>query len=123
MQLFGMSPFCKLSKCRSTNGEVELQCTNPFRGQRISIHGKADVETFQTMSAPLPNGHTPWYCHESFEALYSVTLYEKQWFQKWEKVEVASMDNSALEFGGDWSHWWKSLTKERQEGLKHGKYE
>ena len=98
MQFFKISPFCKLVKCQSEDGEIQLQCTNPIRGQRIIISGKADPKTFQVMSAPLPNGHTPWYCHESFQALYKISLYEKAWFQDWKKVEETTMSDSALEY-------------------------
>ena len=117
IQLFGFGPFVNLSKCESRTGELELTATNPIAGQRIVVKASADPKTFQIMSAPLPKGHTPDYCHESFEATYNVTLYEKRWFQPWEKVEETTLDNSALEFGGGWSHWWLEA-KEKQERNK-----
>jgi hypothetical protein len=97
MQWFGIKPFAQVTVCDSTKGIFELRCTNPLRGQRILIRGEADPSTFQVMSAPLPNGHTPWYCHESFKATYSVKLYEKAFFGPWKQVEEQKLENSALE--------------------------
>lgn len=97
MKLFGFSPFAKIVKNDSTKGEIELRFTNPLRGQRIVIAGQAPVDTFQVMAAPLPRGHTRMYCHESFQAVYKVTCFEKPWFRPWQKVEEVDLDNSALE--------------------------
>lgn len=113
VRLFGIGLFVSLSKCSSKEGEVVLDCTNPVRGQRISIRGRADPATFQQMSAPLPQGHTPEYCHETFQATYDVKLFERQgWFGQYKLVEETTMDNSALEFGGNWSHWWTERKRE-----------
>lgn len=98
MQLFGWGPFCSLTKNKSEEGVLELSCTNWLRGRKMVVHGSGKPETFQVMSAPLPQGHTPWYCHETFQATYRITLYEKRWFRAWEKVEETTMDNSALEY-------------------------
>lgn len=113
LQLLGFGPFVNLSQCDSRKGELQLTATNPIAGQRIVVQAKADPKTFQVMSAPLPKGHKPDYCHESFEATYHVTLYEKKWFQPWKKVEETTLENSALEFGGDWSHWWLEAKKKQ----------
>lgn len=86
-----------MTKCESENGELELVCVNPIRGRKIVVRGRAPVESFQMMSAPLPKGHTEWYCHESFEGKYTITLLEKKWFKPWQEVEKSVLDNSAIE--------------------------
>lgn len=116
IQLFGFGPFVNLSQCESRKGELELTATNLLAGQRIVVKAKADPKTFQVMSAPLPRGHKTDYCHESFEATYNVTLYEKRWFKPWQKVEEVTLENSALEFGGDWSHWWLEAKAKQDKG-------
>jgi len=119
MGLFGYGPLTQLAKCDSSSGELRLECSNPFLGRKLVISAKAPVDSFKIMSAPLPHGHTTHYCHESFIAKYKVECYEKGWFSPWKKVEETILDNAALEFGGDWDHWWL----EREEKQKQRKHE
>lgn len=115
MGIFGYGPLTRLSKCDSTTGALELVCSNPFLGRKIVISAKAPIDSFKIMSAPLPQGHTTHYCHESFIAKYKIECYERGWFSSWKKVEEAVMDNAALEFGGTWDHWWLEVERQQKQ--------
>jgi hypothetical protein len=108
MSIFGLSPFLKLQRYWSSpKGEDEKPSTcvldvSTFR-QRLAIRAEAAKETFFTLSAPLPEGHRPRFCTQSFEATLKIEAYRRSWpWQAWECVSREQRSDASLEFGGDY---------------------
>jgi hypothetical protein len=73
-------------------------------------------DTFVPMSGPLSKGFAPDLCHESFQARFRITCYERpmrfSWSRlwslvsgsewQWRETAVYDVEEAALEFGGDY---------------------
>ena len=70
-----------------------------FRRVRVACH--AAPETFFDLAAPLPTGHAPGYCTQSFAATIQVEVYERSWpWAAWRLAETETFERGSLEFGG-----------------------
>eukprot|EP01117_Protostelium_nocturnum_P004553 TRINITY_DN1643_c1_g1_i1.p1 TRINITY_DN1643_c1_g1~~TRINITY_DN1643_c1_g1_i1.p1 ORF type:complete len:365 (+),score=121.08 TRINITY_DN1643_c1_g1_i1:83-1177(+) len=115
LQLLGWGVGSSMTQMDSEKGVIELTCTDWVRGRRIHIFGKTELDTFIGLTAPLSTGHQKGYCDESFEAVYEVEMLSLGW-NGWNVVEKIVMRQGAMEFGGDWSHWWRE-----RKGLQSSK--
>jgi hypothetical protein len=73
-------------------------------------------DTFVPIAGPLSRGFAPELCHESFQATFKITCWERplgfsilrpwSWFDSrqwaWQKVSSYDIHEAALEFGGDY---------------------
>jgi hypothetical protein len=80
----------------------EIDIKGWFR--RLKVTASAEPGTWFTFAAPLPGGHKPDYCTQTYGARIEVDVYEREgWmpWSAWKRVEGQVYENGALEFGGD----------------------
>ncbi|ORY83818.1 hypothetical protein BCR37DRAFT_281254 [Protomyces lactucae-debilis] len=108
MSVFGWSPFLSVKRkwispsSNSTDPSTCILDVATFR-QRLVVHAEAKKETFFTLSAPLPEGHRPRFCTQSFEATLKIEAYRRTLpWHAWTLVSSEERGDSSLEFGGDY---------------------
>lgn len=104
-QVFHRGPGLSMSS-DSRNGSISLVVTDWVGGRRLRVKGEAPADSFLSMSAPMPEGHRPGYCHESFQARYEVVLEERSWRGIWPRFVLVEgplelEEGAPLEFGGN----------------------
>lgn len=100
VSVLGVSPFV-ITKRNVEEGYLMLSVQSFTR--KIVVTVKTDPETFFTLSAPLPEGHRPKFCAQSFEAEIKVETYSS-WLGMgpWRKRGEDTFSDGSLEFGGEY---------------------
>ena len=100
VSIAGISPFIRTERDLK-RGYMSLEAQSFTL--KIKVDAKTDPSSFFTLSAPLPEGHRPKFCAQSFESVIRVQVW-KSWYGlgPWSQVVDDTFTRGSLEFGGEY---------------------